>query len=181
MIHMKMLLTMVIIGTVSVANGQKTASEQITQINRLDWLLGEWAGAGWIEFRPGERQTFSQIELVHKKAGGTVLLIEGIGKSKTASNLTVLEAITLVSYEPARQRFRWYSHTDRGYLTDIEPKVGNQTLQWSVDAPEVGTMRYTIGLNEKGQWSEIGEMSKDGNTWRQFFQMTLSRQAGAKP
>jgi hypothetical protein len=182
---MKPVLLFFTFAVVIAAPAQKPPVDQLEQLKKLDWLVGTWTGEGWIEFQPGQRRDFSQTELVQKKAGGTVLLIEGIGKTKIASTnsaVTVLEAITLVSYDPRKERFRWYSHTDRGYLTDIEPKVGDRTLQWAVDAPGIGTMRYTIRLNEKGAWFEIGEMSKNGVDWRKFFEMTLrqSRSAGAE-
>jgi len=36
-------------------------------------------------------------------------------------------------------------------------------------------MRYTMVLNEKGDWFEIGEMSQDRQTWRKFFEMSLQK------
>jgi hypothetical protein len=36
-------------------------------------------------------------------------------------------------------------------------------------------MRFTVRLNEKGQWFEVGEFSRDGKAWQKFFEMTLER------
>ena len=36
-------------------------------------------------------------------------------------------------------------------------------------------MRYTIKLNQKGQWYETGEMSMNGQAGQQFFEMTLDK------
>jgi hypothetical protein len=36
-------------------------------------------------------------------------------------------------------------------------------------------MRYTITLNDRGQWFEIGEISCDGKEWSKVFEMTLER------
>jgi hypothetical protein len=41
-----------------------------------------------------------------------------------------------------------------------------------------GRVRFTIRGNAKGQWFEIGEMTHDGQTWRQFFEMTPDRHEG---
>ena len=49
-------------------------------------------------------------------------------------------------------------------------------MQWAMETPG-GQIRYTITLNDAGQWFEIGEMSQDGETWRQIFEMTLDRVA----
>lgn len=38
-----------------------------------------------------------------------------------------------------------------------------------------GTIRYTIVLNDKGEWFEIGERSTDGVAWTKFFEMTLQK------
>jgi hypothetical protein len=37
-------------------------------------------------------------------------------------------------------------------------------------------IRYTIRLDDKGRWFEIGERSTDGATWTKFFEMTLARE-----
>jgi hypothetical protein len=149
-------------------------TEQLEAISKLDWLVGNWKGDGWIEFRPGERHTFSQSEIVQKKAGDTILTIEGHGVTKAAgTNMTVLDAFTVVSYNPREKKKRWFSHTDKGHVTDVELTVGKRTFQWAVKAGHFGTMRYTMVLNEKDDWFEIGEMSQDGQTWRKFFEMTL--------
>jgi hypothetical protein len=36
------------------------------------------------------------------------------------------------------------------------------------EMPQRGRMRYTIKLNEKGEWFEVGEMTQDGQTCRSF-------------
>ena len=63
-----------------------------------------------------------------------------------------------------------------GQFIDAWIKPGEGGLTWSFDIPGMGTMRYTMRINEKGQWHEIGEMSRDsGTTWNQFFEMTLDK------
>ncbi len=54
-------------------------------------------------------------------------------------------------------------------------RVSENTLVWGFENPRAGTIRFTIKLNEKGQWFEIGEISRDGKAWQKFFKMTLSR------
>ena len=36
-------------------------------------------------------------------------------------------------------------------------------------------MRFTLHLNDKNQWVEIGEFSRDGNQWMKFMEMTLDK------
>jgi hypothetical protein len=41
--------------------------------------------------------------------------------------------------------------------------------------PQFGDVRFTIKLDEKGRWFEVGEVSQDGKERRKFFEMTLER------
>jgi hypothetical protein len=73
------------------------------------------------------------------------------------------------------KRYRFMAYTDRGTYTETEAKVGDGSVDWGLRIPEFGEVRYTIRLNEKGQWCEIGEVSQNGKDWRKFFEMTLDR------
>ena len=60
------------------------------------------------------------------------------------------------------------------------PDLSRIGLARSVDSLErrirgdYGKMRYTIGF-QNDRWEEIGERSRDGETWQQFFEMNLDR------
>jgi hypothetical protein len=150
-------------------------TDQLAAIGKLEWLVGNWAGEGWIEFAPGERRNFAQTEIVQRKAGGTVLTIEGHGTTKNAgTNAVVLDAFTVVSYHAREKKYRWHGSTDKGHTTDVELKVIGRSFEWAVEAPDFG-MRYRMTVNEKGEWFEIGEMIRDGQPPRKFFEMTLRR------
>ena len=75
-----------------------------------------------------------------------------------------------------RKLFDGVHFTAEGRQTDTEAKVGANTMEWGLAIPQPGRMRYTIKLNEKGEWFEVGEMTQDGQTWHTFFEMTLQRQ-----
>lgn len=53
-----------------------------------------------------------------------------------------------------------------------------ETIALKQDGPARGpaTVRFTVCLNEKGQWHETGEVVMPGQPPRQFFEMTLDRQ-----
>ena len=154
---------------------QAPASAQRAQMKTLDWLVGQWKGAGWIQMGPQGRKEFAETETVQSKLGGLVLLIEGQGKSKQDGS-TVHAALTLVSYDDRAKTFRWRAFTAEGWRTDTDAKVGANTMEWGLEIPQRGRMRYTIRLNEKGEWFEVGEMTQDGQAWHKFFEMTLQRQ-----
>ena len=154
---------------------QTPASGQRAEMKKLDGLVGHWKGTGWIQMGPQGRKEFTQTETVQSKLDGLVLLIEGQGESKENGS-TVHTALALVSYDDRAKTFRWRAFTAEGRQTDTVAKVGANTLEWGLEIPQRGRMRYTIKLNEKGQWFEVGEMTQDGQMWQKFFEMTLQRQ-----
>jgi hypothetical protein len=153
-------------------------SAQLDAMSKLGWLVGNWKGAGWVEVVPGQRCTFTQTERVEWKAGRTVVAVEGHGTTAYAgTNLPIHDAFAVISFDPPSQQYRWRSHTEKGHAADLMPTVGDRRFEWAMDVPEMGAMRYTIVLNEKGEWFETGEMSRDHKTWRKFFEMTLQKAA----
>jgi len=155
---------------------------QLQAMAKLDWLIGDWKGDGWLELAPGEKRTFTQTENVQRKAGGTVITIEGHGTTVYGgTNTPIHDAFAVISFDPTSRKYRWRSHTEKGYASDLVPTIGERTFQWALDVPNMGTMRYTIVLNEKSEWFEIGEMSRDGKEWSKFFEMTLRKSPAAKP
>ncbi|HKQ37776.1 MAG TPA: hypothetical protein VJ063_06835 [Verrucomicrobiae bacterium] len=156
------------------ADQPKSKDIQLGEMKKLDWFVGRWKGAGWIQMGPKGRHEFIQTETIESKLDGLVLVIEGLGKSKEDGS-TVHTALAVVSYDHRANKFRWHAFTPEGQM-ETEAKVGKDSLQWSLKIPQRGQMRYTITRNEKGEWFEIGEMSQEDQTWRKFFEMTLQKQ-----
>jgi len=151
-----------------------TGELQREQMKKLDFLVGEWKGDGWIMLGPNQKNTLTETESVQGKLGGVIVLIEGVGK-RTGSDEVTHNALAVVAYDQHHQRFRFSAYHSRGDFADAEAKIGDKTLEWGFDLPNMGTIRYAIKLNAEGKWFEIGERSADGKTWQKFFEMTLSR------
>jgi len=146
-------------------------------MKQLAFLVGRWEGGGWIEMN-GRRSDFKGVEVVEEKAGGTVLAVEGrhsIRSPDSADDRVIHEAFAVFSYDEAAHEFRFDSHLANGRSGTFAASVKDGVVTWSMDVPQMGTVRYTIKLDDKGRWHEIGEGSSDGNVWIQFFEMTLSR------
>jgi len=147
-------------------------------MKKLNFLSGEWKGESWIEFVPGQRSTSVGTETVETKLQGLLLTLDGVHRRKIGDKETediVHNAFTVVSYDDKAKRYRFQAYTDRGTYTEAEAKVGDGQLQWGFRIPQFGEVRYTIKVTDKGRWSEIGEMSSDGQQWRKFFEMNLER------
>ena len=81
---------------------------QQEEMKKLDFLVGQWKGEGWVKMPGAERQTFTQTETVQKKLGGLALLVEGQGTSKLPSGeeKTVFEALAMVTWDPEKNLYR---------------------------------------------------------------------------
>jgi hypothetical protein len=148
---------------------------QRAQMKKLDWLVGRWKGAGWIQMGPQARKEFSLTEVVQVKLDGLVLMIEGLGKS-SADGAVAHSALAFVCYDDGARQYRWRAFTAEGRQTDAEARVDIDNLEWGYEISPGRRMRYTLNRNKKDEWFEVGEMTTDGQTWRKVFEMTLQRQ-----
>lgn len=148
------------------------------EMGKIDFLIGEWHGEAWIQMGPGKPQYVIQKETVTRKAGGKVLLVEGLGRKKledgTAGDI-VHDAIALISWDEAKNTYRFIGHVAQQKSVDSAlDMTAPNTLVWGNDTPQ-GKVRFTIRLTEKGEWNEVGEFSRDGETWMKFMEMTLTK------
>ena len=148
------------------------------EMKQLEFLAGEWKGEGWFRMGPGEPSKVVQHEKVTPKAGGAALLIEGVGRAKTADGTpgaVVHDAAALVGWDEQAQKYVMATAVaGRGASSPWLEVRGDKHVVWGMDIPN-GKMRYTITITEKGEWFEIGEYSRDGAQWSKFFEMTLTR------
>ncbi len=156
--------------------GKGPAAQQQEAMKKLNFLLGEWKGESWMEFVPGQKYASVGTETIQSKLGGLLLVVEGVHKRKGDDKGEVVHgAYGVISYDEKAKRYRIQAYTHRGSYTEAEVKVGDGQLEWGFNIPKFGDVRYTITVNEKGQWFEIGEVSTDGKQWRRIFEMKLER------
>jgi hypothetical protein len=171
-------LVLLLSGSPSPGQDLKAPAVQQEAMKKLNFLAGQWKGESWTEFVPGQRSASQGTETLQYKLGGLLLTIEGVHRRKTQDSeggRVLHSAFAVVSYDEQAKRYRFQAYTDRGNYTEAEAKVGDGSVEWGFRIPEFGEVRYTIRLNEKGQWFEIGEVSQNGKDWRKFFEMTLDR------
>jgi hypothetical protein len=177
--RLPLVAVLVLTGVVSSSPGQApTVAAQRDAMKKLDFLVGQWKGEGWMEFVAGQRRTFQGTEVVQSKVDGLLLAIEGLHRGRLGNKgeeVVVHNAFALVSYDDKAKRYRFQAFTNRGSYEDTEAKVSDGQLVWGMKVPQFGDVRYTIKLDDKGRWFEIGEVSRDGKTWQQFFEMTFQR------
>ena len=149
------------------------------EMRKLDWWIGEWKGEASVQMGPGKTEHALQTERVQSRAGGRVLVIEGLGKRKledgTAGDV-VHDAFAVVSFNEKTKSYDFDAWTVRDGHVDAWLEPGDDhTAKWGFDTPQGGKIRFTIRLTDAGEWHEVGEFSRDGNQWTKFFEMTLRK------
>ncbi len=147
-------------------------------VDDIAFLVGEWKGAGWVVEGPGKRSAFQQTEIVQKWANGTALLIQGEGSvpdSATGQLKVVFQAAGLLAYDTRSSSFSMLNASGTGQILSHKPEVSANRLVWGFEVPGGMQIRYVITLTSEGRWHEIGEMTRDGERWNQFFFMELER------
>ena len=162
--------------TASVSSAQSAPPVQ-GELAKAAFLLGKWQGAGWIEFQPGRRAEFKQFETISLRLGGGAIVMEGLGTRKGAdgNDIVTHEALGVLTYDAAQKKALMRAYRTGGQFVDADVTLEPDKLIWRFRIQGVGDTRYTIVLDDKGQWFEIGEISKDGSEWRKFFETTLAK------
>lgn len=149
-------------------------------LKKFDYLAGKWKGEASIRMGPGDPQKIQQSEDVQYRLGGTILVIEGIGRGKLPDSDkegVVFNAFAVVSYDPAKKEYAMKAYRMEGLSVDAWIKPADKGFTWGFTSPEPKMeIKYTMKLTDKGEWNEVGEVSRDGGkTWFKFFEMTLTK------
>ncbi len=145
------------------------ASEKMKPV---EFLVGEWEGEGWMMTRSGKMESLS-FEKVTPKAGGTVLMIDGLGKDKSSGKETH-NAFGILRYEVTSQSYKLTSYLSSGQSGEFVATIGNKTISWEIKSDQ-RHVRYTMKIDDQGRWHEIGEVNLGADKWMQFMEMTLRR------
>ena len=141
--------------------------------------VGHWKGEGTMQMGPGDPKKSTVDERIESKLDGTILVVEGVGKSTdpaTQKELVVHHAFAVLSYDQQSGNYKFRTYLNDGRSTDAWLKIVDQNkYQWGFDSPR-GKVRYNISIDPvKNTWNEMGEYSQDGNNWMKFFEMNLAR------
>ena len=143
-----------------------------------DWA-GHWKGEGSLQSGPGEVKKSTVDERIEWKLDGMILMVEGVGKTfdeATRKETVVHHAFAVLSFDQNSGDYKFRTYLKDGRSTDAWLKiVGQNKYQWGFETPG-GKVRYNILMDPaKKTWNETGEFSQDGNSWRGFFEMNLTK------
>ena len=164
--------------TAAAARAQGVApsrDEQLREMKKLDFMPGEWRGKAVHQLR-GKETTVDMVEKIEARLDGLAIVIDGRGTVPDADGKarTGHLAVGLINWDAEAHKYRFIAQTEKGYYTVADANFADGALVWSFKTP-AGSTRFRIRLNEKGQWRESGEFSRDEQTWSPFFEMTLDK------
>lgn len=145
---------------------------QRAAMKRLGFLLGKWTGEARVWRGAAEPLELVQTEQVQYKLDGLLMLIEGIGRNKTDGR-PVLQALAVISYDDEVGVYRMRAFNDGRFLEAERVLLdGKKGLAWSFVLGEIRT-NSTLELNEKGEWTEITEITLDSQAPRKLMELTV--------
>ena len=148
---------------------------QRAALKKLDFLVGKWSGEARVSRGPGESLELIQTEEAQYKLDGLILVIEGIGKTKTDGK-AALQALGIVSYDDEGGTYRMRAYNDGRYLeTDLKLSENGKGITWGFALGDIKTSSI-LRMNEKDEWTELTEIAIGSQPARKFMELTVSRQ-----
>jgi hypothetical protein len=140
-------------------------------MKKLDFLVGKWAGEARMLRGPGEPVVMVQTEEVQYKLGGLLLLIEGVG---TAEGKPALQALGIVSYDDETGTYHMRAFNDGRFL-ETEVKLIDKGFTWGFALGQYRTSSV-MRIDEKGNWTELHEITIGTQAPRKYMELSVSRQ-----
>ena len=148
---------------------------QRAAMKKLDFLVGKWSGETHILRGPGEPLQLVQTEEAQYKLDGLILIIEGVGRTKSDGK-PALQALGIVSYDDAAGTYRMRAYNDGRYLeTEVKLIETGKGIAWGFALGEIRTSSI-LRINEKGEWTELHEITIGAQPTRKFMELTVARQ-----
>jgi hypothetical protein len=147
---------------------------QRAAMKKLGFLIGKWSGEARLLRGSGELELI-QTEEAQYKLDGLILIIEGIGHSKSDGKVA-LQALGIVSYDDEAGAYRMRAYNDGRYLeTQLKLAENGKEIAWGFVLGEIKTSSV-LRINEKGEWTELAEITIGSQPPRKFMELTVSPQ-----
>jgi hypothetical protein len=148
---------------------------QRSAMKKLDFLVGKWTGDARITRGAGETTELVQSEEAGYKLDGLVLVIEGIGRTKS-DGVPVLQAFGIISYDDSTQTYHLRAFNDGRFLeTEIKLSEQGQGIAWGFVVGEIKT-ESVLRINEKDEWTELHEIILGSQPSRKLMEVAVRRQ-----
>jgi hypothetical protein len=148
---------------------------QRAAMQQLNFLVGKWAGEARVLRGPGDPVGLIQTEEAHYKLDGLILLIEGIGRSKSTGEL-ILQALGVISYDDERAMYQMRAFNDGRFLeTGVRLSSGANELTWGFSLGEIKT-NSILNVNDQSEWTELHQITIGIQPPKKLMEVIVRRQ-----
>jgi hypothetical protein len=147
---------------------------QRTAMEKLEFLVGEWSGGATVLRGPGQFVEMAQTESAQFKLDGLVLVIEGVGRTKTDGK-PALQALGLISFDDETGTYKMRAFNDGRWL-EAEVKLAGtgNSLSWGFTLGPYKTTTV-LRINENGEWTEHGEIAVNDRPPQKMMDLKVRR------
>ena len=143
-------------------------------MKKLGFLIGEWAGEGRMLRASGEWIEFNQTERAEYKLDGLLLVIEGVGRTKSDGR-PLLQAYGIASYDDATGTYHMRAFNDGRWLeTDTVLADNGRELTWGFTVGDIRT-KSILRLTNAGEWTESHEITMGTQPPKKFMELTVKQ------
>jgi len=148
---------------------------QRAAMKEVSFLVGKWAGEARLLRGPAESVELLQTEEAQYKLGGLILVIEGIGRTKS-SGQPVLQAFGIISYDDESAKYRIRAFNDGRFLeTQVRLLEEGKGMTWGFVLGDIRT-NSVLRINENGEWTELAEITIGPEPPKKLLELTVRPQ-----
>src|SRR5690606_3635647 len=169
-------LLILLIG-ISSSQAQNDSIKNPVTIDKLNFMIGEWEGTGWMMTRNGKEDALIKEKAEYKLEKG-IMVVEGLGTktdSITKVVKTVHDAFGIIYVDSKTNSLMINAYKKDASVQSKIEFIENKIIRWNMEIPNQGKVRFTIDFSIENKWIEIGEFSRDGINWMKFLEMNLDR------
>jgi hypothetical protein len=145
---------------------------QRVAMRKLSFLAGKWSGEACFFGGTGAAAEIAQSEDAQSKLDGLLLTVEGVGRNKSNGRLEV-QAFAVIFYDDAAGKYRMRATNDGRWLeTEITVNESTKTITWGFSLGDAKT-NSTLRINEKGEWTELTELTLGSQPPRKYMEVTV--------
>jgi hypothetical protein len=116
-----------------------------------------------------------QTEEAQYKLGGLILVIEGVGRTKSGGQ-PVLQAFGIISYDDESATYRMRAFNGGRFLeTQVRLLEEGKGMTWGFVLGDVRT-NSALRINENGEWTELAEIMIGTEPPKKLSELTVRRQ-----
>ncbi len=147
---------------------------QRVAMKKLGFLVGKWSGEARLLRGPGEWVDLQQSEEAQYKLDGLILVIEGVGRTKSDGQ-SVLQALGLLSFDEETATYRIRAFNDGRFLESEVKLLGQEkVMSWGFALGPV-TTKSVLRINESGEWTELAEITIGSEPPKKLLELTVRR------